>query len=288
VATLLGNHLPEPTATLLRLPEQAAQLLGAVEEALAEPAPPFTPAPPALPPRRPAVRDGAEAPLDPARLAQALAAADLATFLRCRPVLRIGSEAESLPVPQWTEWRIATPELAAALLGTRPGAPQPALPAHLGSLLEQRLLAELARPEDAVRRGPVGIALGLAALDSPAFRRLDSLVAPETRARSLIGLPAEAVLADPTGFLAARAVLGGRGWRLALDVADPAVLALLPPDRLGVALVRVSFRPDLAASGLPPGVPPERLVLTGVDRAAALGWGLEAGIRLFEGRLLTR
>jgi hypothetical protein len=64
--------------------------------------------------------------------------------------------------------------------------------------------------------------------------------------------------------------------------------AVVPPDRLGVALVRLPWSPALAAPGaapLPP-LPPGRVVLTGVDRAAALGWGWEAGITLFEGRLL--
>jgi hypothetical protein len=285
VSTLLGEGGgAQPTATLLRLPEQAALLLGALEDSLAEEPPSPAPLPPAPLPRRALARGGEPPPADAARLAQALASADLAAFLRCRPVLRVAPEDSPSPLPQWTEWRIALPELSAVLLGTA-SAP---LPAHLRGLLDRRLLAELARPEDAVRRGPVGISLGLAAIDSAAFRRLDALVARETRARSLIGLPAAAVLADPTGFLAARQVLCGRGWRLALDVPDAAALALLPPARVGVALVRVGFSPALAATGLPPGVPPERVVLTGVDRAAALGWGLEAGITLFEGRLLTR
>jgi hypothetical protein len=104
----------------------------------------------------------------------------------------------------------------------------------------------------------------------------------------VLGLPAAEALADPAGFLAAREVCRRRGYRLALDLEEAGALALLPPDRLGVALVRLPWSPALAAPGaapLPP-LPPGRVVLTGVDRAAALGWGWEAGITLFEGRLL--
>lgn len=289
---LLGDHGPpgsEPPGALLRLPEQATVVLAAVEAALAEepdPAPPTYPVP--LPRRRP---DGAPPPPpDPARLAQVLAGANLAAFLRCRPVLRLLPGGETPAEPVWTEWRVALPELAAALLGGAAADPPEALlrTPPLRSLLDQRLLAELAQPAEALHRGPLGLALDLPALDSAPFRRLDSVLAPATRGASVLGLPAEAVLADPTGFLAAREVLAARGWRLALDVADPGLLGLLPPARLGVALVRLAWTPGLAAAGLPPVAAPERVVLTGVDRAAALGWGLEAGIRLFEGRLLAR
>lgn len=270
-----GGPIPALPGVLLRLPVQAAALLAAMEAALAD-------APAAAP--RPAPAGTAAAWPALARFAQAIAGADLAAFLRCRPVLRLAPEGEAAAEPQWTEWRIAMPELAQALLG--PAATAPALPPPMQSLVEQRLLAELARPGEAAQRGPVGLALGLASLDSAAFRRLDAALPPAVRAQSVVGLAAAEVLADPTGFLAARQVLTGRGWRVALDVAEPGVLALLPPDRLGVALVRLRFAPALAEAPLPVPLPAGRTVLTGVDRAAALGWGWEAGITLFEGRLL--
>lgn len=267
---------PALPGTLLRLPAQAAALLAALEAALAD-------APAAAPPSP--SQGGAPAAWPAlARLAQAIGSADLAAFLRCRPVLRLAPEEEAVAEPQWMEWRIAMPELAQALLG--PGAAAPALPPPLRSLVEQRLLAELARPGEAAQRGPVGLSLGLAALDSPAFRRLDAALPPAVRARSVIGIAAAEVLADPSGFLAARQVLAARGWRVALDVPEPGALALLPPDRLGVALVRLRFAPALAEAPLAVPLPAGRTVLTGVDRAAALGWGWEAGITLFEGRLL--
>ncbi|MBY0333032.1 MAG: hypothetical protein K2X49_20425 [Acetobacteraceae bacterium] len=278
--TLLGAEAAGEGASLLRLPDQATIVLAALEEALAEDPPPLMHV---LPPRPAVEGDGAP---DPTRLAQALGGANLSAFLRCRPVLRVAPEAEAEASAQWTEWQVDVPELSAILLGERAAAASPALTPHLRGVLDGRLLAELARPEEATQRGPIGLSLGLAALDSAAFRKLDSLVAPEVRARSVIGLPAAAVLADPVGFRAAREVLADRGWRLALDAADPAVLALLPPRRCGVALVRLRFDHSLPARGLPPSLPPASVVLTGVDRAVALGWGLDAGIRLFEGRLL--
>lgn len=287
LATLLGEEAARPACALLRLPGQAAVVLAAMEDALAaEEALPVAAA--AVPVRHAVTRPDRDPAPAPARLARAIAAASIAAFLRCRPVFRVDPGAEEpIPLPQWTEWRIDLPGLHAAVLGEAGEAEEAATP-WLRGVLEQRLLAELAEPEDAARRGPVGFALGIAAIDSAVFRRLEGMTAPAVRAESVIALPAEAALADPLGFRAARDVLAGRGWRLALDCAEAGAAALLPPARTGIDLVRLRFDPAVATAGLPRGLAPERVVLTGVDRGAALGWGMEAGIRLFEGRLLAR
>ncbi len=286
LATLLGEEAARPACALLRLPGQATAVLAAVEDALAvEETLPVAAAP--APVRSAVVRPEPNPTPAPARLARAVTTASIAAFLRCRPVFRLDpGEQEPVPLAQWTEWRIDLAGLAAAVLD-EPAMPG-AAPPWLRAVLERRLLAELAEPEEAMRRGPIGLALGIAAVESAEFRRLEGMMAPGARAESMIALPAEAALADPLGFRAARDVLAGRGWRLALDCADPGAAALLPPGRTGLGHTRLRFDVTLAAAGLPPGLDPGRVVLTGVDRGAALGWGMEAGIRLFEGRLLAR
>ena len=266
-------------AALLRLPEQAAALLVALEAAVA---PPTGAGPP--PPRGPGPSSA-----DAAALERALGTASLASFLRCRPVMRLAPAGGSAPESQWTEWRLALPELCAALLpGVDVRAAGPGLARRLRGAAERRLLAELARPEEAHRLGAAWLPLGLASLGTPEFRRLDDALGQAGRALLVLGFRAEEVLADPAGFLAAREVCGRRGYRLALELTDPGALALLPPERLGVALLRLPWSPALAEAGLPPGVrlPEGRVVLAGVDRAAAIAWGWDTGITLFEGRLL--
>ncbi len=70
--------------------------------------------------------------------------------------------------------------------------------------------------------------------------------------------------------------------------ADAAVLPLLlPPHQLGVDLLHLRWSPGLpaeAATALP--TQGGGLVLAGADTAAAIGWGWERGIALFEGRPL--
>jgi hypothetical protein len=269
-----GEAPPEALHVMLDLPRDAAALLAAVEESLGPP--------PALRPRP------AEAAFSPAELdglERALRGASLARFLCRRPVCRL-TRGGAGPVLAWEEWGLAWPELRAALCPEADPAAASWLARRLRRLLDRRLLAELARPDEVRRRGPLGLSLAAATLGEAEFLRLDALLDASVRAATLIALPAEDALTDAEGFAFARDFARARGYRLALDLPGPALLGLLPPGRLGVDLVRLPWSPDLAAGApaLPPG--PDRVVLTGADRAAAIGWGWEAGITLFEGRLL--
>ena len=67
-------------------------------------------------------------------------------------------------------------------------------------------------------------------------------------------------------------------------------LALLPVGGLPVDLLKLRWSPALTLLGprLTEALPshPDGVVLTAVDRAAAIGWGWELGITLFQGSLV--
>lgn len=262
----------------LRIPQEAAALLAAVEASLnlwEHPAEAEAPPPLAGP-------NCVAADLAGMRLA--LGQASLTRFLLRRPVCRIGP-GEGGPALAWEEWGLAWAELWAALQpGAQPAA-APLLFAPLRTLAERRLLAELARPEEARRLGRAGLRLSLATLTEPEFLRLDATLGSEGRARMLLGLDAAEALADPEGFALARDFCRLRGWRVALDLASPALLPAFA-EAAGVDLVRLRWDPTLVgmAAALP--AARDRVVLTGTDRAGIIGWGWEAGVTLFEGRLL--
>lgn len=269
-----------------RLPEEAAAVLAAVEESLvpggatAEATPsgavgglPAHPAAPML------------SAADLAAMERGLGHANLARFLVRRPVCRL-APGDPGPAIAWEEWQVAWPELCEALLpGSDPGR-SPALFRRLRRLADRRLLAALGRPEEARRLGRSGLHLALETLAEPEFLRLDAALGQAGRAMMVLRLAAEDVLADPDGFGFARDFFRARGWRVALDLAATGLLPALPPAALGVDLLRLHWSPALP--GLAAALPEDRsmLVLAGADRAAAIGWGWEAGITLFEGRLL--
>ncbi|WP_338664000.1 hypothetical protein VQH23_02305 [Pararoseomonas sp. SCSIO 73927] len=263
----------------LCLPEEAGALLAGLEESLglAPPAPPAGPEPPPL---------EAEAL---AAVLPALTRADLAPYLRRQPVLRLTHEegfgvvAESVaPMPGALRDRL--------LPGRGLGA-VPALEARLRLSLELRMLAGVARPEWLASPSPLHLSLSVASLTSEAFLALDGRLPGAVRPMLTLGVPAAEVLADPAGFALGRDLAASRGYGLALEAAGGPVLALLPPARIGAGTVRLAWSEALpgdpgpvaalARAGMP-------VVLTGADRSAAIAWGWENGITLFQGRATDR
>lgn len=296
---VLDATAPPDAIRTLRLPEAAAAVLAAAAESLG-----LTGAaagredPTAWPSSGPSAPGGATA-FDSAALAaleRTLAAADLGAVTRRQTVCRLDPD-HGPAAPLWEDRRPDWTALAAAVLppGCDPAA-APALRRRLGRLLEARLIAELAHPASLRAWRPTGLAISPETFGGPAFARLDAALPAMSRAGLVLGLRAEDALADPSGFASVRDAARARGYRLALDAATPALLVLLPPARLGVDLVRLRWSPDLTtlsaearahALALCPGGP-AGVVLAGVAASAALAWGWEAGITMFQGPLIER
>jgi hypothetical protein len=287
-AALRGALDPAATAAVrrLRLPEEAAQLLTTAAESLGlEPGdvPPGALPAPAAPPVGSAGLAAAEA---------ALAAADLEAVTIAQTVCRLDPDAGT-PEPLWEDRRIAWPALAALVLPGRDLDAAPGLARRLARAAEARLLAELARPAAQLEWRPVGLPLAPATLEGPAFARFAAALPAGRRGEITVALRPGDLLADPGVPARLLPILRQRGFRVALDDASPALFALLPPARLGVDLIRLRWSPQL------PGAVPDalaallaaaadRVVLAGVDRPAAIAWGWEAGLRLFQGPLVER
>lgn len=295
-----GHHLAEARETLaamldpaeagaavalLRLPEEAAAVLAAVEDALGLTA---------------AVRAAAPAPAGRApdgeaiaAAERALAAADLGAFLRHRRVCRL-VPGGGAPEPQWEDLRLSLPDLRDALLPGCDLAAAPALWRRLRRTLDRRLLAGLARAEAMRGRGPLSVALALDSVTSPEFLRLDALWPAALRGALTVAIAPQEAAADAAGFAFARAFLAARGHRLMLDAEGPAAVLAMPASRAGAGLTRLRWSGALPPLGSPAAealraalpVAPEAVVLAGVDRPAAIAWGWEMGITLFQGRLI--
>lgn len=286
--TLAGMLEPVEAAAslaLLRLPDQAAAVLAAVEEALG-----------LVDAVRTATRPVAGRAPEGDSIAAAersLASADVSAFLRRRKVCRLAS-GSGAPETLWEDLRLSLHDVRDALLPGSEPARAPGLTRRLRRALDRRLLAGLARNEELRRMGPICLALGIDAVTSPEFLRLDALWPLALRGGLTVALAAEEVAMDPAGFAFVRDLLHARGHRVMLDAAGPSALLALPPSRAGVDRLRLRWSDALPALGsaqaeslrtvLPGG--PDAVVLSGVDRAAAIAWGWEMGIGLFQGRLM--
>jgi hypothetical protein len=198
------------------------------------------------------------------------------------------------PEPLREDRRLSLRDVRDALLPGIELGLAPALARRLRRTLDRRLLAGLARTEELRGIGPLCLALGVEAVTSPDFLRLDALWPSALRGELTIALAAEEVAMDPAGFVFARDLLAARGHRVMLDAAGPAALLALPPSRAGIGRLRLRWSDSLpplgspAAEALRATFPSESdaVVLSGVDRPAAIAWGWEMGITLFQGRLV--
>lgn len=286
----LSRLLPEiPAETLLpvlRLPAEAARLLTVVEVALGLDAAPVVAklARPDVPPPSPAELDAA---------LRVLATANLTAFLRRQGVWRL-SPGDEQPQPLWTELRPHLPDLAEALLPRRNLDASPALARRFRQAAERRMLAELAPPQEARQLGDACLPLVLGSALEAEFLRLDAALGPHGRARLVVAVPATEWLADPEGFLLLQRFSLQRGWTLALDEMEPALLRLWPGAAQGQALLRLRFRPEMLAAdaaqraALDAALPEDRarVILMGAETPTAIAWGWQRGITRFMGRVL--
>ena len=284
IAAMLDPAEAEASLALLRLPEQAAAVLAAVEESLGLAA---------------AVRAASHLPGRPpdgtaiAQAERALLSADLTAFLRRRKVCRLQPGAGA-PEPLWEDRRIAIPDARDALLPGSDLAAAPALARRFRRALDRRVLAGLARAEELREAGPMCLSLGVEAVTSPEFLRLDALWPAALRGALTIAIESGDAARDPAGFAFARDWLVARGHRVMLDHAGPSALLAMPPLRAGTPMLRLRWSAalpplgSLAAEALRMAMPtaPDSVVLAGVDRPAAIAWGWEMGITLFQGRLI--
>lgn len=286
----LSRLMPEIAAdTLLprlQLPAEAARLLSLVEAALGldGAAPPAAEPEPKAPPPSGAEMDAA---------LRALATSNLASFLRRRTIWRLASGDEQAQ-PVWIELRPHLPDVAAALLPGRSLARSPGYARLFRHAAERRMLAELARPQEARELGDACLPLGLGAVTQVEFLRLEAVLGPQGRGQLTVCLPAEELLADPAGFALVCELSRRRGWRIGLDGMEPALLPRLPAHRLDLPMLRLLFRPELLSgdatmrAAVDAALPEDRsrVVLLGADTPVAIAWAWQRGITHFIGKVL--
>lgn len=285
----LSRLMPEiATETLLpalRLPAEAARLLTLVEAALGLDISTSAPEP----------ASGSPPPsgLEMDAALRALATSNLAAFLRRQTVWRLASGDEQAQ-PIWAELRPHLPDIAAALLPGRSLGATPGYARRFRHAAERRMLADLARPQEARALGETCLPLGLGAVTEAEFLRLDAVLGAKGRGHLMVCVPVEELLADPAGFALVHDLSRHRGWRIGLDEMEPALLPLLPAHRLDLPMLRLRFRPELlsgdgaARAAWDAALPADRsrVVLLGADTPVAIAWAWQRGITHFVGRVL--
>ncbi len=225
------------------------------------------------------------APLDPAALHQAeqdLAGADVARFARRRAVCRLGRSGMQ---HAWDDRFLSVPELIDAVAPGRSAHTGTWLLRRLTRLLDRRMLALLCHPDELRGAGPFSLTLNVSTLLSPDFLRFDAALTPGLRGRVVVDLLPVDVLADPSAFVFARNFARARSYRVGLGAVGASLLPLLNLPSLELDFIRLRWSADLAQLGRAmPDPGGARWILADAEAQAAVDWGREAGIGLFQGR----
>lgn len=240
-------------------------------------------------------REAGPEPMDPRALERVLAAFesfDLAPHLRRQPAVRITED--RIAEVAFEEFFVSIGNLQKAL------APEVVLTGDrwlfqdLSRALDRRVLDLLGAQPLTRRPGTVSLNLNLESTRGPGFRTF--VRAMSRRQGLVVEVQVIDVFADIAGYEAARDALREAGHKVLIDGLSPVTLRLLDVRRLDPDYAKVLWNADLASEQTADktaafaaevkAVGPERVVLARCDTEAAVLWGLENGIRVFQGRFI--
>lgn len=227
-------------------------------------------------------------PLDAATLSAMegqLAAADMARFARRKPVCRLDGGHVRLA---WEKRYFSISELTATLAPGHSVQADVWLFRRLTRVLDRRMLSLLSTPRELRNAGPFSLNLNIGSVLSPEFLRFDAAVPSALHGRVVLDLLPADVLADPAAFSFARGFARARGYRLQLRGVTAALLPLLRLHRMELDFVQLRWSSSLI--GIDPALlqaGTARWVMSQADEPAALQWGQEQGIGLFQGRAVV-
>ncbi|WP_176525267.1 EAL domain-containing protein [Caenispirillum bisanense] len=242
-----------------------------------------------------APKDAGPEPIDPRALDRVLTAFegfDITAHMRRQPAVRI-TEARVAEIA-FEEFFVSIGHLQRGL------APDVVLTADrwlfqdFSRALDRRMLQVLTTQPLARRPGTISLNLNLESTRDPFFERF---VASLGRKQGMVvEVQVIDVFADIAGYEAARDALREAGHKVLIDGLSPVTLRLLDVRRLDPDYAKVLWNADLASEQTADksaafaaevkAVGPERVVLARCDTEAAVLWGLENGIRVFQGRFI--
>lgn len=284
--SMLEEEEASRAVQMLRLPTQAAAVLAKVHESLG-----FTTALGAIDLQRDDAQEADGAAI--AAVERSLAGVDISTFTRRQRVMSLEPGGANTRL-MWEDRRVNLAEICERLM-EKPDLILPkAYAERLLGAVDARQISSLARPQELRDMRATAIPLRIESVFSAAFLRLDTIIPQSQRQKLLLAFNASDILAAPRQFFLARNFLKARGYPLILEASGPLAAAALPCRRAGFTYLRLMWSEDFPTreSGAEALLrdklanPAEHVVLAGADTPAAIAWGWEAGIRLFQGRLI--
>lgn len=223
------------------------------------------------------------------RVLEAIGTSDIAGVVRRQPCVRF-SEKMTAEVA-FQEFFMSIADLQKALAPDVNILSNRWLFQHLSQVLDLRVLSVLG--DAGFRKAPVAFSvnLNMATINTPAFQNFEAAI------RGRAGLVVEFQLVDIfnnlDGFFRARDFLRSHGHKSVLDGMSPITLQFIDAELYDTDFVKVNWSNDMADEVVtgdihqalgPVGF--DHIILARCDSEAAVAWGLNQGIRHFQGRFL--
>jgi hypothetical protein len=162
---------------------------------------------------------------------------------------------------------------------------------HLSQVLDLRVLSVL--QNSGFRNMPTAFSVNLnvATVETPAFTQFEKAV--RGRSGIVVELQLMDIFNNLDAFFRVRDKLRRNGHRVVLDSMSPLSLQFMDAELYEVDFVKVSWAPDMAddviTADLQRSLGPvgfDHVILSRCDTEASIEWGLQQGIRHFQGRFL--
>lgn len=231
---------------------------------------------------------------DLAAVEKAIAQADLSAMTSRQAICQLDENGR--PQPLFHELFTSMSTLRDTLLPGHDIFSDPWLFQHLTTKLDQRMLAWLAKNDDATLRHSFSINVNVTSVSSPRFLELDEELDQKRRNTIFIELQALDIFADVDRYLFVRDFLLDRGYRICLDGVTELSLPYIDRADIGAELVKLQWsktlrsqvegrnRKDLRSAIEK--TDPARIILTRCESDDAIELGHELGIHLYQGHFL--
>lgn len=228
-------------------------------------------------------------------ICQQVEKADLGAMVRQQTALDVLLDAP--PVPLFRETYVSMQDLNALVA---PGIDMFAskwLFRYLTEILDRRMLDSIAEWAIADGSVPISLNLNISSLGSPSFKQFLDRCGMAT-SKPIVEIQLVDLLANSLAFAKIRQSLQERGYRILIDGLTPLTLQAVDVFALRPDFVKIWWQQD-APTLFPPHrvsglrdvidrIGRERVILARTQSEQALEWGLEHGIRRFQGQFVDR
>lgn len=222
-----------------------------------------------------------------------LAFANIVPFIRDQVALRINSTTKEASI-EFYEFFLSIMDLQRAIAPNINLLSDRWLFQDLSRTMDLRMLETVIRAPQ-VRGTPcVSLNLNLETILTPAFGNFIGQI--EKGQKVIVEVTAMDLLTNINMYLDVRNVLANMGHAILIDGLSPAMLQMLDVAGMKPDYAKIIWAPELLhlmdpnsnrnAAGMVESIGVERVILSRVDSANALSWGLKTGIGLFQGYFL--